>query len=174
MKKKKMALRYLKMIAQSLESTCKEKVNHIIGLVEKCEKLLNENINDFHKIRNECNNILKEIDDETILIEKRVKTFAPDFGFKPDNIDMQVQEWAGLTINHEINNPLSIVKGRVQNIQLLLKKEKVDAEFILETLPKIKNETERISIFISKLLNAKDISIIEYQGNEMMIDFSKL
>jgi nitrogen-specific signal transduction histidine kinase len=174
MKKKKMALKYLKMIAQSLESTLKEKVDKIIGLVENCEKLLDENINGFEVIRNKCSKILSEIDEETILIEKRVKTFAPDFAYKPEDLDMQVQEWAGLTINHEINNPLSIIKGRVQSIQLMLQKEKTDAKYIISRLSKIKNETERISIFISKLLNASDISIIEYQGHEMMIDFSKL
>ncbi|MFC1724309.1 hypothetical protein ACFL4T_01690 [candidate division KSB1 bacterium] len=174
MKKKKMALKYLNIIAESLESTIKEKVDKIIGLVGNCEKLLNENINDFEYIKNGCSEILNEIDNETILIEKRVKTFAPDFAFKPEDLDMQIQEWAGLTINHEINNPLSIVKGSVQSIQIMLKKDKIGAMAIIEKLSKIKNETERISIFISKLLNASDISIIEYQGHEMMIDFRKL
>lgn len=174
MKKKHEALKCLKMIAQSLEKTIKEKVDKIIELADKCEKLLLDNQEDFDKVKNKFSDYLDQIDHETVLIERRIKTFAPDSGYHPTDLVVQVQEWAGLTINHEINNPLFIVKGRVQTLNHLLKRENIKAEFIIDKLSKMKKETERISIIINKLLNAQDISVIEYQGHEMMIDLDKL
>ena len=174
MKRKQEALKCLKMIAQSLEKTLIEKVDKIIECADKCEELLLKNENDIYKVKKEILRYLEEIDHESVLIERRVKTFAPDSGYHPTELDIQVQEWAGLTINHEINNPLFIVRGRVQTVLHLMAKNKFTVKSIIDKLKKIKEDTSRISIIINKLLNAQDISVIEYQGHEMMIDLDKL
>jgi len=172
--KKEEALKNLNMIAKSLEKSMKKKVEKIISLTNECEKLINISGNDLKKIKDKLIKNMKGIEEETVLIERRVKTYAPEIGYTPTEPDIQIHEWAGLTINHEINNPLFIVKARVQTINMLLRREKYDINSLKDKLAKIKNETERIAGIIDKFLNAKDVSVIEYQGNELMIDLNKL
>ncbi len=172
--KKTEAFKALLCIAQSLDNylrtrikTIQENIRNMFVVLDNCEEF-----NDGTK--SEILNGLKEIDDSTQQIERRVRTFAPESGYNPTDPFVQIQEWAGTTINHEINNPLFTLRGRTQSLTYFIEKGSYTVKKTEEKLIKIEKDLERIINIMEKFLNAKNIEIISYQGNELMIDLKKL
>ncbi|MFH2055482.1 MAG: histidine kinase dimerization/phospho-acceptor domain-containing protein [bacterium] len=77
---------------------------------------------------------------------------------------------ASVTINHEINNPLTAVLG---NVQLLLLKEKDLPEEIRQRLEKIEESSMRIRDAVSRLMRLGEARRTEYINGTSMIDLGK-
>jgi signal transduction histidine kinase len=74
---------------------------------------------------------------------------------------------ASVTINHEINNPLTAVLG---NVQLLLLKEKDLPDEIRDRLEKIEESSMRIRDAVSRLMRLGEARSTSYINDTNMID----
>jgi PAS domain S-box-containing protein len=73
-------------------------------------------------------------------------------------------------IAHEINNPLTIIKGHSDRIKLLLKKEKKDLEAVESSVLQINLTVERISKIISGLKNfSRDSSEVQFDSHPLIV-----
>jgi K+-sensing histidine kinase KdpD len=75
-----------------------------------------------------------------------------------------------VTINHEVNNPLSVVLGYTQ---LLLSRKEELAQETIDKLKKIEQGALRIKEVTHKLLRMVEPVIVKYAGDVRMVDLEK-
>ncbi len=84
-----------------------------------------------------------------------------------DTVRVEAVKETTITLNHEINNPLTAVLG---NVQLLLMKGKDLPEDVRTRLLMIEQSSLRIRDAVSKLLNLKEAKSTTYLDDTKMID----
>lgn len=78
-------------------------------------------------------------------------------------------------IAHEINNPLSIVRAQAEQIQTVLKRSEHATPFLLSSIERIVNTSDRISTIIKGLKQlSRDSSNDPYESNELLIMIRQL
>lgn len=87
-----------------------------------------------------------------------------------DAARLEAVKEASVTINHEINNPLTAVLG---NVQLLLLKEKDLPEEVRQRLEKIEESSMRIRDAVSRLMQLGEARATSYINGTSMIDLGK-
>ncbi len=74
-----------------------------------------------------------------------------------------------VTVNHEVNNPLTAILGNVQ--LLLMKREELDSD-LLRKLEIIEQSAVKIKDVTQKLLRLTTVRTVNYTDNTNMIDIS--
>lgn len=114
---------------------------------------------------------LKNIELKSAL-EKLQKSYEELKESQEDVIALETKNSAlamAVTANHELNQPLMIIQGNIELLQILLK-NKIDKK-IEKYFGNIESSVERMGRILQKFANANDISIQKYQENIDMVIF---
>jgi K+-sensing histidine kinase KdpD len=100
--------------------------------------------------------------------EGKIKTELQEDQIKSERLKAIIE--TAVTINHEVNNPLSVVLGYTQ---LLLSRKGELAQDTIDKLKKIEQGALRIKEVTHKLLKMVEPVIVKYAGDVKMVDLAR-
>lgn len=100
--------------------------------------------------------------------ESKIKAELQEDQIKSERLNAIIE--TAVTINHEVNNPLSVVLGYTQ---LLLSGKEELAQETIDKLKKIEQGALRIKEVTHKLLKMVEPVIVKYAGEVKMVDLEK-
>jgi len=105
---------------------------------------------------------------KTLGWESKLRTELQEDQIKSERLKAIIE--TAVTINHEVNNPLSVVLGYTQ---LLLSRKEELAPDTIDKLKKVEQGALRIKEVTHKLLKMVEPVIVKYAGDVRMVDLEK-